>query len=379
MKMLTIVGARPQFIKAAVVSRAIRQPLDHGSMPEIDEVLVHTGQHYDQNMSRVFFEQLDIPEPKYNLGVSAGSHGRMTGSMLIAIEDVILIEKPDRVLVYGDTNSTLAGALAAAKLHIPVAHVEAGLRSFNRRMPEEINRVLTDRISDLLFCPSKTAITNLKQEGMTDGVLNIGDVMYDAFIQYRKMARDRSTILLDLGIQRTDYCLATLHRQENTDDPDRLSSIFSAFQKMASRELPLILPLHPRTKKCLKKYNIEIEPNSGVRIISPVNYLDMIALESSAQAILTDSGGMQKEAYFAGVPCVTLRDETEWVETVEVGANHIAGAESDSILSAFIKIQNSNKTIKKGLYGDGHAAEKIINALISAKRAIINPKQCAES
>ena len=289
----------------------------------------------------------------------------MTGSMLIEIEDVFLKEQPDRVLVYGDTNSTLAGALAGAKLHIPVAHVEAGLRSFNRRMPEEINRVVTDQISDILFCPTDTAMFNLKQEGVTDGVLNVGDVMYDAFIEYQKMARDKSTILLDLDIQSTEYCLATVHRQENTENSDRLSSVFSAFQKIASRELPVIVPLHPGTKKCLKKYNIKVQSNSGVRIIPPVNYLDMIALESSARVVLTDSGGLQKEAYFAGVPCVTLRDETEWVETVEVGANLIAGAEFDSIIAAFIKIQNSNMRIKDGLYGDGHAAEKIVNALVS--------------
>lgn len=369
-KILTIVGARPQFIKAAVVSRAIQQHNVDRSMPEITEVLVHTGQHYDENMSKVFFEQLEIPEPQYNLGVSNGSHGQMTGEMLIAIEDVLLKEKPDRVLVYGDTNSTLAGALAAAKLHIPVAHVEAGLRSFNRRMPEEINRVLTDQISDILFCPSETAITNLRQEGVTDGVQVVGDVMYDAFLQYQKMAKNKSTILSDLDIQPAEYCLATLHRQENTDDPDRLSSVFSAFQKMGSRKLPLIVPLHPRTKKCLTKYNIEIGSNFSLQTISPVNYLDMIALESSALVILTDSGGMQKEAYFAGVPCITLRDETEWVETVEAGANIIAGTDSDSILSAFSKIQNSHSTFKDGLYGDGHAAEKIVQALVSKKNQI---------
>jgi UDP-GlcNAc3NAcA epimerase len=365
MKIITIVGARPQFIKAAVVSRAIQQHNDKGFKPGITEVLVHTGQHYDDNMSLVFFEQLDIPEPHYNLGIGSGSHGRMTGSMLIEIEDVFLKEQPDRVLVYGDTNSTLAGALAGAKLHIPVAHVEAGLRSFNRRMPEEINRVLTDHVSDILFCPTETAVSNLRREGIVDGVLNIGDVMYDAFIQYQKMAGAKSTVLSDLDLRPSEYCLATVHRQENTDDPDRLSSVFSAFQKIASRKLPVIVPLHPGTKKCLKKYHIRVESNSGVRIISPVNYLDMIALESSARAILTDSGGMQKEAYFAGVPCVTLRDETEWVETVESGANIIAGADSDSILSAFSKIQNSDISIKDGLYGDGRAAEKIVDALIS--------------
>ena len=366
-KIITIVGARPQFIKAAVVSRVIQRHNAKGRDPQINEVLVHTGQHYDHNMSQVFFEQLDIPEPHYNLGIGSGSHGRMTGSMLIKIEDVLLKERPDCVLVYGDTNSTLAGALAGAKLHIAVAHVEAGLRSFNRRMPEEINRVLTDQISGILFCPTDTAMSNLKQEGVTDGVLNVGDVMYDAFLKYQKMARDKSTILSDLDIQATEYCLATVHRQENTDNPDRLSNIFSALQKIASRQLPVIVPLHPRTKRCLQTHNIKADSSTGVCVVQPVNYLDMIALESSAKAMLTDSGGMQKEAYFAGVPCVTLRDETEWVETVEAGANLIAGAEFDSILSAFNKVQNANICIKDGLYGDGHAAEKIVDALSLCK------------
>ena len=366
LKIATIIGARPQFIKAAMVSLSIKKHNFEKKPPIISEILIHTGQHYDDNMSRVFIDQLDIPRPHYNLEVGSGTHGQMTGNMLIEIENVLLKEQPDWVLVYGDTNSTIAGAIAAAKLHIPVAHVEAGLRSFNRRMPEEINRVLTDCISSLLFCPTDTAVMNLKKEGITNGVFKLGDVMYDAFLFYRKLTYKKSSILADLKVIPKGYCLATVHRQENTDDPERLASIFNAFEDLASAECPLIIPLHPRTRKYLKRYKVLDNLNSNVRLIPPLNYLDMVSLECNARVILTDSGGLQKESYFAKVPCVTLRDETEWLETVQAGANFLSGADTDSILKAFEIAMNSSIKTLGGLYGVGNASQKIINNLISA-------------
>jgi UDP-GlcNAc3NAcA epimerase len=317
------------------------------------------------NMSRVFFDQLKIPEPNYHLEVGSGSHGDMTGRMLGKLETVLMNERPDWVLVYGDTNSTLAGALSAAKLHIPVAHVEAGLRSFNKRMPEEINRVLTDHLSQLLFSPTDVAIKNLGREGIVDGVFNVGDVMLDAFLHHRASTENRSRILSSLGLEPGQYFLATVHRQENTDDRNRLLGIFRAFERIGSHGFNIILPLHPRTRKALQENNFDIQPKTNMTIIEPVGYLDMIHLEANAALIFTDSGGVQKEAYFAGVPCVTLRNETEWVETVEAGVNFLAGAETDSILNAFERARGANVCLKPGLYGDGHAAEKIVERLIN--------------
>lgn len=322
MKIITVVGARPQFIKAAPVSRELRQ--------RHTEVLIHTGQHYDDAMSAIFFRELEIPEPDVNLGVGSGPHGQQTGAMLARIEEILLVERPAWVLVYGDTNSTLAGALAAAKLHIPVAHVEAGLRSFNRRMPEEINRVLTDHISALLFCPTQTAVDNLAAEGITQGVHLVGDVMHEALLWAAERARTHSTILERLGVREKGYLLATVHRAENTDDPARLRAILDAF---AALDEPIVFPIHPRTKARIETLGLKSKI-ANLKSIPPVGYLDMVQLEQSARMILTDSGGIQKEAYWLGVPCVTLRDETEWVETVETGWNVLAGAEKGRIVAA---------------------------------------------
>jgi len=320
MKVATIVGARPQFIKAAPVSRELRQ--------QHTEVLIHTGQHYDDTMSAIFFRELEIPTPDYNLGVGSGAHGQQTGAMLARIEEVLLAEQPDWMLVYGDTNSTLAGALAAAKLHIPVAHIEAGLRSFNRRMPEEINRVLTDHVSTLLFCPTQTAVDNLAAEGITQGAHLVGDVMHEALLWAAERARAQSIILEQLGLGEKGYLLATVHRAENTDDPARLRAILDAF---AALDEPIVFPIHPRTQARIEALNLKSKIEN-LKSIPPVGYLDMVQLEQSARMILTDSGGIQKEAYWLGVPCVTLRDETEWVETVQTGWNVLVGAETERIV-----------------------------------------------
>jgi UDP-GlcNAc3NAcA epimerase len=356
-KIVTIVGARPQFIKAAAVSRAIRN--DHAN--EIEEVLVHTGQHYDENMSKVFFEELDIPHPKYNLEISGGSHGAMTGRMLEAVEQVLLNEKPDWVLIYGDTNSTLAGALAAAKLHIPVAHVEAGLRSYNMRMPEEVNRIVSDRLSSLLFCPTEVAVKNLACEGISHGVHNVGDVMYDVSLYYRDRARDTSHILQQLGLEEKGYVLATCHRAENTDDPTRLREIMLGLTDIA-QTLPVILPLHPRTRRLLAEQ--KLNEILSITLIDPVSYLDMVRLEQSAKLILTDSGGVQKEAYFYRVPCVTMRDETEWVETVELGCNRLVGASRELIASSIANV-NDIMSYEKQPYGSGNASQVIGRAILA--------------
>ncbi|TKB23971.1 UDP-N-acetylglucosamine 2-epimerase (non-hydrolyzing) [Desulfopila sp. IMCC35006] len=363
MKIVTIIGARPQFIKAAMVSRELVKCKKGAGAPCNQEIVVHTGQHYDYNMSKVFFEELAIPEPDHHLGVGSGSHGHMTGQMIAKIEDVLFDEKPDLVLVYGDTNSTLAGAIAASKLHIPVAHVEAGLRSFNRRMPEEINRVLTDHVSKLLFAPTGTAITNLAREGITDGVIQTGDVMLDAFMHFKTKAAIDSQILDTLGITAGSYYLATVHRQENTDDPHRLAGIFSAFEEISNNGHPVIVPLHPRTRKSLQQNDISVAQGSNVRLVEAVGYLDMIQLEANATLICTDSGGVQKEAYFANVPCITLRDETEWVETVDAGANFLTDTDKQSIFNAFKQASCTSIKLDPALYGNGHAAEIIVDSL----------------
>jgi len=336
MRLVTVVGARPQFVKAATVSRAIQ---DHNhdrgtSGAPVHEVLVHTGQHYDANLSDVFFRELQIPAPQYHLEIGSGSHGEQTGEILKRLEKVLVREEPDCVLVYGDTNSTLGGALAAVKLHIPVAHVEAGLRSFNPRMPEETNRKVTDHISTFLFCPTQTAVRNLAQEGITKGVHLVGDVMYESLQAYLAIAERTSTVLQGLGLRSKHFVLATVHRAENTEHPARLRSILTALGRIAA-ELPVVLPLHPRTAKILRQAGDGLPSQAdGLLVVEPVSYTDMLMLENHARVVLTDSGGVQKEAYWLGVPCVTLRDESEWVETVQSGWNRIAGADEERIAAA---------------------------------------------
>lgn len=331
MKFVSIVGARPQFIKAAVLSRELRK--------QHTEILVHTGQHYDENMSDIFFQEMEIPKPDYNLNIGSGSHGEQTGAMLEGIEKILLQEKPDWCLVYGDTNSTLAGALAASKLHIKIAHVEAGLRSFNRRMPEEINRVLTDHVSDLLLCPTQTAVENLEMEGITKGVHLSGDVMYEALMWAVEKAKNSSKILQDLDSTPKTYLLATVHRAENTDNPEKLKNILDAFDQINE---VIIWPVHPRTRKKIQELNWQ--PRNHLKLIEPIGYLDMALLETNASVIVTDSGGVQKEAYWLQVPCVTLREETEWVETVESGWNKIVGNIESKIIIETISIQRFSYT-----------------------------------
>lgn len=351
MKVLTIVGARPQFIKAATVSRAF------GQRSNIHEVLVHTGQHYDADMSDVFFEQMQIPKPAYYLGVGGGRHGSMTGRQLEKIETVLLNERPDWVLVYGDTNSTLAGALAASKLHIPVAHVEAGLRSFNRRMPEEINRVLTDHISTLLFAPTQHARSNLLKEGVCDASIRVvGDVMFEA-TQFYKTRAARPAWFSQLEVTPGAFLLCTIHRAENTDDSLRLDGILKGME--ASGE-PVILPMHPRTRAKLATAGLTLPPN--VHPVDPVGYLEMNWLEANCRLVVTDSGGVQKEAYFHGKPCITLRDETEWVELVDAGCNVLVGADAGKIAES-IRIFSAECDFSSALYGDGTAASQIAEAL----------------
>jgi UDP-GlcNAc3NAcA epimerase len=347
MKVLTVVGARPQFVKAAVVSTTLRR--------RHHEVLVHTGQHYDVDMSDRFFRELNLPSPDYELGVGSGSHAQQTARMLVGIEQAIQQERPEMVLVYGDTNSTLAGALAAAKLHVRVAHVEAGLRSFNRRMPEETNRIVTDHVSDLLFCPGDNASRNLAREGITRGVHVVGDVMAETLRQFASAAPDQS-VLDRLGLTSGSYVVATVHRAENTDDRQRLIAIMHALDEIDDE---VIVPAHPRLREALNE--IGWEAQTGVRVIDPVGYTEMIELQRHARVILTDSGGVQKEAYWLGVPCVTLRDETEWIETVEAGWNQLVGADTARIIAA---AQRAVRTPDRPpLYGDGTAVDAIVHHL----------------
>ncbi|WP_330115221.1 UDP-N-acetylglucosamine 2-epimerase (non-hydrolyzing) [Pseudomonas sp. JS3066] len=351
-KVITIVGARPQFIKAAAVSRAFR------SNELFDERILHTGQHFDSNMSDVFFDELDIPRPHFHLGIGGGGHGQNTGRMLEAIETVLVSERPDWVLVYGDTDSTLAGALAAVKLHIPLAHVEAGLRSFNKRMPEEINRRLTDHASDLLLAPNAAALKTLASEGISGRhVVNVGDVMYDAALIFGEKAEAKSNILNILSLRPQQYILATVHRQDNTDTPERLRNIFSGF---AAAPLPVVLPLHPRTRQRINSFDIAIPGN--VKVVDPLGYLDMVMLEKNAALVATDSGGVQKEAYFHRVPCLTLRDETEWTELVELGWNTLASPSRSDLASVFAASYTPGVTGAMP-YGNGAAAEAILHEL----------------
>lgn len=352
MKIVSIVGARPQFIKAAAVSTALRK--------QHQELLLHTGQHYDDKMSKVFFEELGIPRPDINLGIGSDSHARQTAAIMIGVENYLQQEKPDVVLVYGDTNSTLAGAIAASKLHIKLAHVEAGLRSFNRAMPEEINRIVADKVADILFCPTETAVKNLAAEGITTGVFNIGDVMYDAALKFAPIAEQKSQILNRLPIKPREYFLLTLHRAENTDSVDNLSNIVTA---MVQSKQHIIFPAHPRTVKFLKQYHLyhPLEQADNIFLIEPISFIDMIVLEKNAEKILTDSGGVQKEAYFYQVPCITLRHETEWVETVSDGWNCLVGADIEKIQAAMNDF--SPNGVQQGHYGDGKASEKLVEVL----------------
>lgn len=356
-KVVSIVGARPQFVKAAVVSRAL-------ASAGVSDVLVHTGQHYDFEMSALFFDELELPEPKYNLGIGSGHHGAQTGRMLEAIESVLLRDRPDMVLVYGDTNSTLAGALAAAKLHIPISHVEAGLRSFNRQMPEEINRVLTDHIADVLFAPTAIAMRNLESEGIPAvRIIRTGDVMHDATLRFAARAEGVSRVLQRLQLQSRTYILATLHRGENTDDPSRLRAIFEGLADVA-QQLPVVLPLHPRTRKAIERAQIRAAVLQRILVLEPLGYLDMTMLEKHARLIATDSGGVQKEAYFHGVPCVTLRGETEWLESLEGGCNQLVfPMNGEAVAMGIRESLRRNPTFRSGVYGDGHSAVHIANAI----------------
>lgn len=359
-KILTVLGARPQFIKASVVSHAIT------CTSGLAEVVVHTGQHFDANMSNVFFAELGMVEPDYFLDIHGGSHGAMTGRMLVEVEQVLLEEKPDAVLVYGDTNSTLAGALAAVKLHIPVAHVEAGLRSFNMRMPEEVNRILTDRISRWLFTPTKEADRHLRAEGVAaDCIHQVGDVMYDVALHHGNRAAGRQDgALKRLGLERGSYILATVHRAENTDAPNRLRAIMGALEQIA-REIPVVMPLHPRTRGVLERQgHLPALLQQPIRFVDPLGYLDMVELEQAAALVATDSGGVQKEAFFHQVPCVTLRNETEWVELIQTGWNRLAPPTDAATVQTAIRAALGTRGASVQPYGSGDAAVRIVQKLV---------------
>ncbi len=351
MKVVSVVGARPQFVKLSPVSRALR----HRHL----EIIVHTGQHYDFAMSEVFLHDMEIPQPDYNLEVGSGSHGEQTGRMLMGLEGILIKERPDVVLVFGDTNSTLAGALAASKLHIPIAHVEAGLRSFNRDMPEEINRVLTDHVSDRLFCPTETAVRNLAREGITRGVAWVGDVMFDAALYYGNKVDIGASVFRSLQLEPGKYLLATVHRASNTDSPEALRILLDAF---AALDEPIVFPIHPRTRRALQDANLTV--SSNVRATGPVGYLEMLALERHSRMVLTDSGGVQKEAFFFGVPCVTLRTETEWIELVEAGWNRVVGLDRERIVSAVKEWRPAGS--RPSLFGNGDSSERIVELLDAA-------------
>jgi len=378
MKIVTVIGARPQIIKAAALSRAIRNSFAE----RIKEVIVHTGQHYDQNMSQVFFDELGIPSPDYNLNIGSASHGRQTAQMIEGIEKILLSEKPDFLILYGDTNSTLAGAIAAAKIHIPIAHIEAGLRSFNKSMPEEINRIMCDHSSTLLFSPTKTGFDNLVREGFdannkrpfsadNPGIFHCGDVMFDNSLYFGKLSKQSSKVLAENHLENKDFILATIHRDSNTDIAERLSAIFeSLLNIIENHKLEIVLPLHPRTKKLLEN-NLgddlykKVVNQTALKIIAPVSFLDMIALESNCKMVITDSGGVQKEAYFFQKPCIILRSETEWKEIVEVGAAVVADADTEKILDTFEAFTKKTDSLEfPSIFGDGKAAEFICRTLL---------------
>ena len=390
MKIVSIVGARPQFIKIAPFVHVIKKKNRLNSKLKIRHLIIHTGQHYDFDLNKIFFEELGIPEPVCNLDVGSGSHGWQTGEMIIRLEKVLVKERPNWVLLYGDTNSTLSGALASTKLHIPIAHIESGLRSYNKKMPEEINRVLTDCCSDILFCPSDNAVKNLRKEGFTNIinngklincssfastnkhirlplVVNVGDIMYDALLMCLEIAEKKSDILEKLKVHPKEYFLVTIHRAENTDNKNNLKNIIEALKEISKRNT-VIFPIHPRTKKVLRNLNLSLSDRKQIDLIDPVSYFDMLVLEKNAKKILTDSGGVQKEAYLFNIPCITLRNETEWVETVESGKNVLVGTNKNRISNATV---NPSKIIKKPsqfLYGDGQAAEKILKCLCTCTK-----------
>ncbi|MGH3117317.1 MAG: non-hydrolyzing UDP-N-acetylglucosamine 2-epimerase [Gaiellales bacterium] len=379
MRVVSVVGARPQFIKMAPLARAFERHNRLGPEP-IESLIVHTGQHYDPEMSDIFFEELEIPRATFNLAVGSGRHGRQTGQMLEKVEQVLLQTRPDVVVIYGDTNSSVAGALAAAKLHVPVAHVEAGVRSFNRRMPEEVNRVVADHVSDLLLAPTRTAMENLEREGLSPWAVLTGDIMYDAVLAHRRVAERRSSVLAMLGLAPGTYALATVHRAENTDDAGRLESILTALGDIAENVLPVVLPMHPRTAHAVRAALPEWSAGPSLRVMPPVGYLDMLALVRNARMTLTDSGGLQKEAFFLGCPCVTLREETEWVETVQGAGNIVAGVEPTAIREAVLAWEHrlaghvvDFAAAAGGSFGGGHAADRIVEALLLTARSPVKP------
>jgi len=376
-KIVTIIGARPQIIKAAALSRAIKNKFANS----IKEIIVHTGQHYDENMSQVFFDELGIPEPNYNLNVGSGSHGKQTATMLAGIEDILLQEKPNAIVLYGDTNSTLAGAIAASKIHVPVIHIEAGLRSFNKAMPEEVNRIMCDHVSTLLFSPTKTGFQNLLNEGFkaknekpfnanNPKIYHSGDVMFDNSLYFSEVADEKTTIISKNGLKKNNFILATIHRNNNTDEPVRLNALFNALFKISeANQLDVLLPLHPRTAKLLE-FNLDAELHQKIKsskhfkIIAPVSFLEMIALEKNCKIVMTDSGGVQKEAFYFEKPCVILRPETEWVELVECGTAIITDADEQKIIDAFKTLTTKTDMKFPKLYGDGKAAEFICGEIL---------------
>jgi len=377
LKLVTIVGARPQFIKAAAISRVIREK----GAGTVKEILVHTGQHYDDNMSKVFFEQMEIPLPGYNLEVGSGNHGKQTGLMIMKLEEVLLKEEPDMVLIYGDTNSTLAGAIAASKLQIPVSHVEAGLRSFNKNMPEEINRILADHVSTLLFTPTKTAYDNLVREGFNPEpdtpfsasnpkIIPCGDVMYDNALYYGKVAESHHGVFNQLKVDRDNYVLCTVHREQNTDNADRLNSILSCLNRVSKeKNVDIVMPLHPRTQKMMhylpdKKIVDEIRDNDRIILSDPLPYLEMLLLEKNSQLIMTDSGGVQKEAYFFRRPCIVLRQESEWKELLEIGTAILADTDQERIIAAYDQLTEKNLPDFPPIFGDGKASEQVVRSII---------------
>lgn len=378
-KIVTIIGARPQIIKAAALSRAIKNQFSD----KITEIIVHTGQHYDNNMSQVFIDELGIPEPNYNLNVGSSGHAEQTAQMITGIESILTETKPDFLVLYGDTNSTLAGAIAASKIHIPIVHIEAGLRSFNKAMPEEINRIMCDHASTLLFSPTATGLNNLIKEGFNPhnkapfsadnpGIFHCGDVMYDNSLYFKSISEKSSNIMKEYNLEKDNFILSTIHRNNNTDEPHRLNSIFRSLNKISiSEDITIVIPLHPRTSKLLdiNLYSdvlASIKSNPRIKLLPPVSFLDMIALESNCKMVLTDSGGVQKEAYYFNKPCIILRSETEWVEIVEEGAAIIANADEDKIIQSYNDLKNKSNSSFPGLFGDGNAAEFICKTILSS-------------